>query len=189
MTKSTFDDRETVGTIAIKAAQSEERPEVGDMAREINKSCIEDLNDCIESKPYGDRSFYISISEKKDSQLKNVLRRILTHGLPRPYPEDNTSVFWTNPKTHETLFCWSLPHHSVMQNVLDNPDKYGKEQVADVKAYKAERLEHFGFMYLHDNADGSAFYVANPFHRDRPLVDRRKAKEKLTQESQNMGLY
>jgi hypothetical protein len=176
MTKSLYDDRETVGTIALKAAQGTERPEAGDLARELVKSYVKDLNNCIKSKPYGERSFYITVSEKKDMQLKNVLRRILTHSLIRPYPEDNTDVFWTCPKQCQTKYCWSLPHISVMDEYLRHPERHPKEQIADIKAYKAERLEYFGFIYLYDNPDGSAFYMPNPLHKDRPLVNKSKRK-------------
>lgn len=169
MTRSLYDDRDTVGTIAQEAAQSGERAEVGELATEIMKAFVEDLNDAIASKPYGDRSFYITIHEKKDAQMKNaLLRRVLTSDK-RPYPEPNTSVFWTDPKTQETRFCWSLPHWSAFPNVLANPKKYGAEEVQDILAYKAEKMERFGFAKAGKTPDGVQKYVPIIGFQDRKL--------------------
>jgi hypothetical protein len=169
MTKSAYADRDTVGTIAIKAAQDRQRVQVGDMARELMPQLVFDLNEAITSNPFDDRPFYIIIHEKKDLLLKNtILRRVLKQEF-RPYPEENTYVFWTDPKSHETLFCWSLPHRTEFPNILNNADKYEKELIKDIVAYTRERLDHFGFYKHGVNEDGVAIYYPIPGFKDRKL--------------------
>lgn len=169
MTKSVYADRETVGSIALKASQSNERVEAGDMGREMMKSFVDDLNEAIQSKPFGERSFYITVHEKKDLLQKNMIRRRVLTSKARPYPEPATTVFWTDPKTHETKFCWSIPHWSFFPNVVENEDRYGKEQVNDVKAYMAERMDHFGFVRQGETRNGIPIWVPNPKFQDRKL--------------------
>lgn len=169
MTKSLYDDRETVGTIAQKAVHVNERVEVGDMSREIMKSFVEDLNDMILAKPYGDRSFYITVHEKKDLQMKNVIMRRMVHSQARPFPEENTSVFWTDPKSNITKFCWSIPHRSVFPNVLENEKKYGKEQIMDIKNFEIHRMEHFGFIWAGETETGVPIWIENITFKDRDL--------------------
>lgn len=145
MTKSLYGDRDTVGTIALNALSFHDNPVVGDLGHELMPSLVEDLNQCIKSNPYDGLPFYIIIHEKKDLQLKNVILRRLITTTKRPYPEPNTMVFWTSPKTQETLFCWLLPHQTVFNNYLLNPDYYVPEVVEDIKAFLAEDMAHFGF--------------------------------------------
>lgn len=169
MTKSAYADRETVGTIALKAAQSNESVQVGDMARELMPQLVDDLNEAIISNPFENRPFYIVVHEKKDLLLKNtILRRVLRQEF-RPYPEENTLVFWTNPKTQETLFCWSLPHKSEMPNILENASKYDKEFIKDIVAYEKERLDHFGFYKYGMTKDNIPIYFPKPDFKDRKL--------------------
>ena len=86
------------------------------------------------------------IHEKKDLQMKRALcRRILYFGY-RPWPEDDTVVFWKNPKSQELRFCWALPHWSEMDNIIANPEHYDKRYVMQVKAWKAYNLTPFGFV-------------------------------------------
>ncbi len=169
MTKSKYADRDTVGAIAIKAAQTRQRVQVGDMARELMPQLVDDLNDAIASNPFDDRPFYIVIHEKKDLLLKNtILRRVLKQEY-RPYPEENTHVFWTHPKTHETLFCWSLPHRSEFPNILENASRYSKELIKDIYAYCVERLDHFGFYKAGMKDDKTPIYYPIPGFKDRKL--------------------
>lgn len=176
MTRSLYADRDTVGTIALNALQCRDNPIAGDLGHELMPSLVEDLNNAIESNPYNNRPFYIVVHEKKDAQLKNViLRRIITTEK-RPYPEPCTSVFHTDPKKQETLFCWSLPHWSVFPNYLLNPDHYVQEQVEDVKAYESEDLRHFGFVRIGWTPDKKPIIIPIQGFKDRELVNRRKVK-------------
>lgn len=169
MVKSAYADRDTVGTIALKALQTNESVCVGDMAHEFMPQLVEDLNEAIASNPFEDRPFYVIIHETKDLQLKNVIRRRMIKQEFRPYPEPNTSVWWTNPKTHETRFCWSLPHQTNFDQYLQNASKYHKDQIKDILAYNMERMDHFGF-YKHGKAeDGTPIYFPLDNFKDRPL--------------------
>lgn len=169
MVKSAYADRETVGSIALKAAKSNERVEVGDMGRELMPQLVVDLNNTINSNPYDDRPFYIIIHEKKDLLLKNmILRRMITQE-PRPYPEPNTSVFWTDPKTKEVRFCWSLPHQSTFKNYIDNASRYCKDQIKDILAYNMEIMDHFGFCKVGKTDKGIPIYIPIPNFKDRKL--------------------
>ena len=169
MTKSAYADRDTVGAIAQKARQSSERVTVGDMSHEFMPQLVEDINDAIASNPFDGRAFYIIIHEKKDLMLKNVfLRRVIKQEY-RPYPEPATQVYWTDPKSNETRFCWSLPHTSEFPNYLNNASKYAKEQIKDILAYNKEVMENFGFYKHGITADNTPVY--HPIHnfKDRPL--------------------
>lgn len=169
MTKSAYADRDTVGTIAQKARQLSERVTVGDMAHEFMPQLVEDINDAIASNPFDGRAFYIIIHEKKDLLLKNViLRRVLKQEY-RPYPEPATQVYWTNPKTQETCFCWALPHTSEFPNYLTNASKYAKEQIKDIVAYERERLDHFGFYKHGVTPDNTPIYYPIENFKDRTL--------------------
>ncbi len=168
--KSAYADRETVGSIALKARKSNDRVVVGDMAHEFMPQLVDDLNEAIASNPFDDRPFYILIHEKKDLLLKNVIRRRVVKQEFRPYPEPGIEVFWTDPKTNETLFCWSLPHRSVFPNYLNNPSKYSKEQIKDILAYNMERMDHFGFYKHGVTEDGTAIYYPVTGFKDRPLL-------------------
>jgi hypothetical protein len=167
--KSAYADRDTVGTIALKARKENDRICVGDMAHEFMPQLVEDLNEAITSNPFEDRPFYIIIHEKKDAQLTNViLRRVIKQEF-RPYPEPSTTVFWTDPKSHETTFCWALPHQSTFPQYLNNASKYHKDQIKDIVAYNTMRMDHFGF-YKHGVTEkGVPIYYPLPGFKDRPL--------------------
>lgn len=169
MTKSVYADRETVGAIAQKAARLNESVCVGDMSHEFMPQLVDDLNEAIQSNPFDDRPFYIVVHEKKDLQLKNVILRRMVKMEQRPYPECSTSVFWTDPKTHETRFCWSLPHTSNFQQYLENASHYHKDQIKDIIAYNLERMKHFGFYKLGVSVTGIDVYQPIPNFKDRPL--------------------
>lgn len=161
-------DRETIGKIYLDAQKNnkEDRIEVGDMSREVMSSLIEDLNETIKSNPYDDRPFYICIHESRDLVMKNMFKRRILTTLYRPYPEDDTVVFYTDPKKNETLFCWCLPHWSEMDNMLNNEDLYDANQMIEIKAWKNHDLYHFGF-----TKDEIGNWMPNPHYKDKPLVE------------------
>lgn len=169
MTKSLYADRDTVGTIALNARKSNERVEAGDMAREMMPQLVDDLNDAIASRPFDDRLFYITIHEKKDLLLTNMIKRRVVVSDFRPYPEPATMVFKHNPKTFETNFCWSLPHTSEFEIYFQNPSRYASEQIKDILAYNMERLDHFGFDKIGENEKGTPIYFPIPNFQDRKL--------------------
>lgn len=154
--KSKYDpSRDTVGKIYRDAQLNNHETfiEVGDMGRELTTSLVDDINDAI--KTFDMRSFnknegrpyWLMVHEKKDLQMKKAIARRLLYSTFRPYPEDDTVVFWKNPKTQEIRFCWCLPHWSEMDNLLANAEQYDKEYVQQVKAWKANDLKPFGFCW------------------------------------------
>ena len=169
MTKSLYGDRETVGTIYRNAQlNGEKHVEVGDMCREVMSSLVEDLNDTIRSNPHQDRPFFITIHESKDLQMRSCLRRRMLTTLYRPWPEDDTTVFWTDPKACRTLFCWCLPHWSEMDNILANQLLYDQEYVQGIKAWKSLELHFFGFY-----KDPMGNWIPRPDYKDKELTAKR----------------
>lgn len=169
MTKSAYADRDTVGTIALNALNSNERVECGDMSREFMPQLVDDINEAIASNPFDDRPFYITVHEKKDLLLKNTILRRVIRTEYRPYPEPSTQVYWTNPKTHETRFCWSLPHTSEFPQYLNNANLYSKEQIKDIVAYQKNIMRHFGFAFHGYNEDKIPMYFPIPNFEDRKM--------------------
>lgn len=160
--------RKTVGAIYRDAQMSSHDKYVtnGDLTNELQSSLVEDLNETIQSNPYQDRAFYITVHEKKDKQMpRMILRRILT-SVYRPFPEDDTLVFWTDGKS-VTKFCWCLPHWSEMPNVLHNPTLFKPEYVEDIKQFKAENYRHFGF-----TKNDQGHWIADIKHSDKKMESR-----------------
>jgi hypothetical protein len=147
--KSEYGDRDTVGSIYLKAQEDHKNdaPIInGDLTNELMKSFVDDLNACILSKPNGDNPFYITIHEKKDLLMPNaILRRVIPSGK-RPFPEDDTVVFYTDPIKNETLFCWCLPHYVEMDNIVRNENLFDQDYVDNIRAWLKLDLTRFGFM-------------------------------------------
>jgi len=138
--------------------------EAGDLTRELMSSLVEDINDAIKKDPFNGKEFYITVHEKKDLIMKRAIHRELRSSEKRPWPEDNTIVFRVFPKGNIIRFCWCLPHHTEMDNMLINAHLYNKEMVEDIKAYKKFDLIHFGFA---KDSEGKWFHYRN--HQDRPM--------------------
>jgi len=171
MTKSLYADRDTVGSIALDAAAHGERGVcAGDMGHELMPGLVADLNTSIHSKPFGNQEFYITVHETKDAQIPNMIRRRMVETQYRPFPEPNTAVWRHDPVAYKTLFCWAIPHWSVFDQCLANPDYYSDEQLADIKNFKAEKNELFGFV---KHGKG---WIPDPNFKDREL-DRYKPKK------------
>lgn len=158
--------RKTVGAIYRDAQLNNTEKFVtnGDLTNELMSSLVEDINNTLNSKPYGDESFYLIVHEKKDLQMPNmILRRLLTM-KKRPYPEDDTIVFWIEPKSGTCDFCWCLPHWSEMDNMLANENLYEKDMIAEIKAWKNIDLYYFGFC-----KDEIGNWIANPHYKNKKL--------------------
>lgn len=142
--------RDNVGKIYRDAQfnnKHEDAIEVGDMAREMTTSLIEDINDALEEFDKKGKPYYLMIHEKKDLQMKSALARRMLYFGYRPWPEDDTVVFFKDPKTKDLRFCWALPHHSEMDMVLMNEHNFDKELVNNIKAWQAFDMSKFGFVY------------------------------------------
>lgn len=167
--KSLYDQsRDTVGKIYRDANLNnhEDYIEVGDMSREMTTSLIEDINDAIKSFDAKGRPYYLMVHESKDLQMKSAIRRRILYFGYRPWPEDDTVVFWKNPKTQELKFCWCLPHWSEMDNLLANPEHYEKEYIYQVKCWKDYNLVPFGF--YHDDKEK---WIPNPKWKDKNIEE------------------
>lgn len=162
--------RETVGKIYrdLHLNIPPERIEVGDMTNSMLPGLVADINEGIASKPFGDKPWYIMVHEKKDLQMKDALLRRILHFEKRPWPEDDTTVFWHNPITLETRFCWSLPHWSEMDNILNTCNLYEPRLLQEIRAWKAFDLYFFGF--IKDNVGN---WQANPQWKDMPLGEQK----------------
>lgn len=158
--------RKTVGAIYREAQINHDGTPitVGDMSRELISSLVSDLNDTIKSNPHQDRPFYITVHESKDLKMPTLIRRRMLTSVYRPYPEDDTVVFWVHPKSCQVKFCWCLPHWSNMDNILNNENLFEKEMVKEIKAWKRLDLHHFGF-----KKDEIGNWTANEHWTDKDL--------------------
>lgn len=168
--KSQYDPtRDTVGKIYRDLHLQSSQPiiEVGDMTNSIIPDLVDDINDAIKNgtQDFNGRPFYILIHEKKDLQMKDALLRRIFKQLWRPWPEDDTTVFWHDPRAFETRFCWSLPHWSEMGNILNSKDLYDPRLVMEVRAWRSYDLHIFGFV---KNDLGN--WVPNPQWEDKPMA-------------------
>lgn len=161
--KSWFDNRrDTVGKIYRDAQMSYDghNISVGDMKNAFLPDLVNDINEALNISC--EKPFYLLLTEKRDLQMKNAFARTFKHLSYRPYPEDNTTVFWKNPKTQELRFCWDLPHWSEMPNIMENPLFFDAELVNHVIAWRKNDLKPFGFFY-HPKEK----WIPNPKHVDR----------------------
>ena len=142
--------RKTVGAIYREAAEKNSDAFVinGDLTSELERSLVDDLNETIASNPFENQPFYITVYEKKDLQMKRAFLRRLYVSKYRPYPEDDTLVFHVEPNTNKVKFCWCLPHHTEMDNMLINCTLYNTDLINDILAWKAMNLGHFGFTFV-----------------------------------------
>jgi len=163
MTKSQYADRDTVGTLALKARECKDVPCVGDLGHELMKGLVEDLNHAFQLNPYDNRPYFVIVHEKKDLQHKNMILRRMIHTEKRPYPEPGLQVWWVNPSSQEVRFCWELPHWSIFPDIRSNPTEYHSNTLEAVKAYLENHLEYFGFKKWQEHV------FADPHHKDKPL--------------------
>ena len=138
--------------------------EIGDMARELTTSLIEDINQAIESFDKRDKPYYLMVEEKRDLQMKNALCRRLHYFGYRPYPEDNTTVFWKDPKSQDLRFCWCLPHWAEMDTTLQVEAQFEPEYITRIKAWKAYDLRPFGFYWA-----GKEKWLPDPKWKDKSI--------------------
>ncbi len=120
---------------------------VGDMANELTKSLVVDINEALCLPRKDDKPFFLVIVEKRDLQMPNAMYRHRQTLSFRPYPEDNTTVFWKDPKAQIVRWCWQLPHWAEMDLILANEDQFDPSYIANIKAWKANNLRPFGFYW------------------------------------------
>lgn len=172
MTSKYDPTRDTVGKIYRDAQLNnhEDFIEVGDMGRELTTALVDDINDAIKNYDLKGKPYYLMVHEKKDLQMKTaLLRRLLYFGY-RPWPEDDTIVFYKNPKKQDLRFCWCLPHWTEMDNILASPDQYDSEYVHQVSSWKKYDLTPFGFYH-----DPKEKWIPNPSWRDKKVEAKKTA--------------
>ena len=145
--KSNYGNRETVGSTYLEAQKDSTKGySLIDFNNPMTKGLIEDLNDTIESDPFEGRPFYINIVEERDLQMKNAFKRRIFKSIYRPYPEDNTLVFYTEPKAQKTYFCWQMPHHSEFYNIFSNFTLYAGDYIRKLREWTDNNLSNYGFI-------------------------------------------
>jgi hypothetical protein len=146
--KSKYDpSRDTVGKIYrdLQMNTSHNPISIGDMSNEMMKGYAEDLNDALKADPFEGEPYFIMFHQKKDLVMKSAILRRVIFTKYRPWPEDDTDVYWFNPKDQDLRFCWSIPHWSEMDNVLANPEQFDPIMVWMIKGWKSFDLRIFGF--------------------------------------------
>lgn len=181
-TKSLYDQsRDTVGKMYrdLQIKGDHDPIIIGDLSNEVMKDLVVDINEALASfskhsleKNEG-KPFYLMIHEKKDLQMKKALARRMIYFGYRPWPEDDTTVFWKDPKKDELRFCWSLPHWSEMDNMLMNPDQFDKTFIWLIKAWKDYNMRPFGFM---DHPELK--WIPDPQWKDKDIEEYGKSKSK-----------
>lgn len=174
--KSLYDQkRDTVGKIYRDAQinNKEDFIEVGDMARELTTSLVEDINEALANfdRKEPKKPYYLMVEEKRDLQMKNAIARRLHYFGYRPWPEDNTTVFWKNPKTQELRFCWCLPHWAEMDTTLMNAHTFEDEYIYRIQCWKKFDLSPFGFV-----EDGKEGWIPNSKWKDKKIEDKPRSR-------------
>lgn len=167
--QSQFDpSRKTVGTIYRDAQINGDKTPVtnGDLTNELMSSLVEDINDTIKSLPYGEKPFYLTVHEKKDLQMPRAINREIITTLYRPYPEDDTVVFWVDPQSNVIKYCWCLPHWTEMDNMLENEGLFDANLIKEIRAWKQVDLWQFGFC-----KDDMGNWMANPNYDKDEIMD------------------
>jgi hypothetical protein len=145
--KSIYGDRDTHGTTYVKAQKnSVEGFNLGDISPAMAQGLVDDLNIEIACNPFEGRPFYLNAVEERDLQMKNCWKRKMHRTLYRPYPEDNTLVFYVIPKSSRVQYCWDLPHHSEFLNILSNELQYPHEYISNIRSWATGNLTNFGFI-------------------------------------------
>jgi hypothetical protein len=166
--KSQYDpSRDTVGKIYRDAQMQnshEDAIEIGDMGRELTRDLVDDINDALEEFDKKEKPYYLMVHEKKDLQMKSALARRMIYFGYRPWPEDDTIVFWKDPKVQELRFCWALPHWSEMDLILMNEDQFDKSFISQIKAWREVNLRPFGFQFHKELR-----WIPDPTWEDEPI--------------------
>ena len=145
--KSQYGDRDTVGTTYIEAQKNaDDRLLVADVNSQMVPDLIDDMNSAIQSNPFEGRPFYVNIAEKRDAQMQNSFRRKIVKTLYRPFPEFSTYVLYMTPRTQTVCYCWDLPHHTEMINVLYNTNQHDDKYVQSIREWRINQLDNFGFL-------------------------------------------
>lgn len=166
--KSQYGDRDTVGTTYLQAQNnSVSGLSTMEMSAEMAQGLTEDINETIQSNPFHGEPFYINVVEERDLQMKNAFKRRIFKTKYLPYPEDNTLVFFVEPKKNRVSFCWDIPHHSEFFNILSNFMLYDKNYIDMIRDWRSNDLSKFGYIKVSMNSAQVEGY-------DKKITDRYK---------------
>lgn len=171
--KSKYDDRDTVGTTYLKAQKnSVEGLVLQDLSTEMSQGLVDDLNESIQTNDFDGRPFYINVVEERDLQMKNAIKRRIFTSIYRPYPEDNTLVFYVDRKANMVCYCWDLPHHSEMWNILSNQELYPFDYIKMIREWQNNDLTNFGFEKTLDGEHWvpNLHFKNKPHDRNKPQI-------------------
>lgn len=188
--KSRFDpSRKTVGSTYYDLHKKSPADfiQVGDMNNELLKGFLEDVNIALVDNPFNDEPFYVRIVEEKDMQMKEAIHRGVTRLRYRPWPEDNTLVFWVDPKKQEIRFCWDLPHHSEILNIVSNAQLYPKEYIRGIIAWQRYQMSYFGFEFVGDYPKWSNLVDINSGTFAKEDIKKTELPEDLRKQIQEAG--
>lgn len=192
--KSSYAERDTVGTIYTEAQKSDmQGVTCGDVNSDMLSGLVDDINDCISANDFGGRPFYITVVEERDLQMKNAIKRRMFKTLYRPYPEDNTMVFYVVPRESKVCYCWDIPHHSEMPNILCNELLYDQEYIKRIKEWLNEDLSNFGFMKVAMNSSTAEGYEPELVNKYRQaymqFCEKNGADEKTLESIKRYGSF
>ncbi len=192
--KSQIEDRDTVGTTYLKAQKnSVSGLTVQDIGDELAKSLVEDLNDTIESNPFCGKSFFINVVEERDLQMPNAIKRRMFKTRYRPFPEDNTLVFYVEPKSSRFFYCWDLPHHSEFSNILSNYFTYDWEYIRRIFDWSVNDLSNFGFIKVSMNSGQVEGYKEKTINIYKTLyeefLDANETDKKTIEAEKRLGYF
>lgn len=166
--KSKYRDGDTVGSAYIKAQQNHsDGLVVADIANPLAESLVDDLNEVIMKDTYNGRPHYITVEEKWDLQMKKALKRRMVTTSYRPYPENNTKVFYTDPKRQRTYYCWELPHHSEIPTILRNFGLHDPEYIKKLQEWMSNDLSNFGFIKVNMSSSHVEGYAEKTINKYR----------------------
>ena len=169
--QSLFNDkRKTVGAISQEIRNTDTTSmQIGDVNHEMLKGFIDDINSALTDGriQFPGKTFFVVVTEKWEYQLKNALCRKVAIFQKRPYPEANTTCFKYDHEKNDVKFCWDLPLRHEMWNVMSSSEIFDPQTIADVKAWEANELEHFGLM----KAGIGDHWVENPHFKDREMSE------------------
>lgn len=134
----------SVKTTKRKVVVNSDWTEAGDLANEIGKIYMQDLNSAIDDAKSlkahfnNNKLFFIVQTEKDPLNLQNIEIRIgITDKLFNKLFE--STDFWEyDYKSNKLNLLWSVPSRIDMKNFLRSPEKYSKEIIGWIRQYLKE---------------------------------------------------
>lgn len=120
-----------------------DRIEAGELANEIGKFYISDLDAAIEDSRHlkFDVLYFIVQTEKDPTNLNNIEIRIGITNKCLNYLRESTDLWEYDYKTNKKRLVWSVPHRIDMKNFLRAEHKYSKDLIKWIKEYLKQHPE------------------------------------------------